>query len=57
VVVLWQMHIEGGWLFPWRLLSATLLEFKDDFFVVLEKDQAVTTNLISKDMNAENDIP
>jgi hypothetical protein len=37
VVVLWEMGIGGGCLFSRRLLPAKLLEFKDDFFMVLEK--------------------
>jgi hypothetical protein len=37
VVVLREMGIRGGRLFTQRLLPAKLLEFEEDFFVVLEK--------------------
>jgi hypothetical protein len=50
VVVLREMGIKGGRLFTRRLLPAKLLEFEDDFYLVLEKVQG-TTNLISKDID------
>jgi hypothetical protein len=50
VVVLREMGIRGGCLFTRRLLPAKLLEFEEDFFVVLEKVQA-TTSLIPREID------
>jgi hypothetical protein len=50
VVVLREMGIKGGCLFTRRLLPAKLLEFEEDFFVVLEQVQA-TTSLIPREIN------
>jgi hypothetical protein len=50
VIVLREMGIRGGRLFTRRLLPAKLLEFEEDFFVVLEKVQA-TTSLIPREID------
>jgi hypothetical protein len=49
-VVLREMGIKGGRLFTPRLLPAKLLEFEEDFFVVLENIQA-SLELIPREMD------
>jgi hypothetical protein len=53
-VVLREMGIKGGRLFTPRLLPAKLLEFEEDFFVVLENIQA-SLELIPREMDVRGE--
>jgi hypothetical protein len=57
LVVMREMGVRGGRLFQRKLLPAKLVEFEEDFFVILEKVQATTT-LIERylDVRAEYGI-